>query len=135
MSVKYAQDLPAGVSNYIEKVAIVGVSHNCRNKHIPVQSLTQPPLKQAGGNVGKPITKALLATGKHTVTALSRAGSTSTLPEGVKVAQIDYDNEETIVNALKGQDYLVITMNATAPPETHHKLVAAASKAGIKYVC
>ncbi|KAM7204729.1 hypothetical protein V8F20_003513 [Naviculisporaceae sp. PSN 640] len=112
MAVRYAKDLPASTSNHIEKVAVVG----------------------AGGNVGKPITKALLATGKHTVTALTRAGSTSSLPKGVKVAEIDYDNEESIVNALNGQDYLVITMSVLAPPDNHHKLVAAAAKAGIKYI-
>ncbi|KAM7216449.1 hypothetical protein V8F06_008162 [Rhypophila decipiens] len=112
MSAQYAKDLPAGVSNHIEKVAIVG----------------------AGGRIGKPITEALLATGNHTVTVLTRTGSTSPIPKGVKVVEIDYDNDETIVHALKGQDYFIITMSAAAPQESHHQLVAAAGKAGIKYI-
>lgn len=72
-------------SNHITKVAIVG----------------------AGGNVGKFMTEALLKTGKHTVTAITRHDSQSTLPEGVDVKKVDYSKHETIVEALKGQDALV----------------------------
>ena len=60
------------------------------------------------------MTKELLATGKHTVTAISRADSTSKLPEGVKVAKVDYDKPETLVEALKGQDALIITLSVFA---------------------
>ncbi|KAF1729828.1 hypothetical protein CRV24_010370 [Beauveria bassiana] len=39
---------------------------------------------------------------KHTVTALTRIGSKSVLPEGVIKAPVDYANEESLVGALKG---------------------------------
>ncbi|KAK3325983.1 hypothetical protein B0H66DRAFT_549871 [Apodospora peruviana] len=109
---QYVKDQPAGFTNRIERVAIVG----------------------AAGNVGKPITEALLATGKHELTALTRKGSPNSLPAGVKVATIDYGDEQSIVDALKGQQFLIISMSVTAPPESHHKLVVAAAKAGVPYV-
>ncbi|EJP68178.1 oxidoreductase CipA, putative [Beauveria bassiana ARSEF 2860] len=70
--VQYAKNQPAGFVDHISKVAIIG----------------------AGGNVGKHMTQALLQTGKHTVTALTRIGSKSVLPEGVIKAPVDYANED-----------------------------------------
>ncbi|GKZ27440.1 hypothetical protein AbraIFM66951_005450 [Aspergillus brasiliensis] len=109
---KYAKDQPAGFTNAIERVAIIG----------------------AGGTVGVNIVTELLKTGKHTVTALTRADSTNKLPEGVQIAHINYDDEATIIAALKGQQFLIITMSPTAPRDTHSKVVQAAAKAGIPYV-
>ncbi|EFX02248.1 isoflavone reductase family protein [Grosmannia clavigera kw1407] len=109
---QYATDQPAGFKNRIEKVAIVG----------------------AGGTIGSFFTKELLKTGKHTVTALTRTGSKSTLPEGVKVANIDYDNHESIVTALRGNDFLIVTLSVRAAPEVSGKLFAAAEAAGVEYV-
>ncbi|TVY40871.1 Quinone oxidoreductase [Lachnellula subtilissima] len=112
MSHKYASDQPAGVINHIQKVAIVG----------------------AGGNIGKYFAEELIKTGKHTVTALTRADSKSTVPEGVKIAQINYDDEDSLVSALKGQQFLVITMGVRAPADTQIKIVKAAAKAGVPYI-
>ncbi|KAK3942489.1 NAD(P)-binding protein [Diplogelasinospora grovesii] len=100
-------------NNRVERVAIVG----------------------AGGNVGKPIAAALLATGRHTVTALTRAGSdTSSFPSGLLISTVNYDDPETIVAALKGQQFLVITLSVHSPPDTHRKICDAAAAAGVKYV-
>ncbi|KAF7552453.1 hypothetical protein G7Z17_g4294 [Cylindrodendrum hubeiense] len=112
MAQKFAKDQPQGFTNKIERVAIVG----------------------AGGFVGKILAEALVATGKHTVTAISRAGSTNKLPDGVKVASVDYDDEDSLVAALKGQQFLAITMSVTAPPETQDKIIKAAAKAGVPWV-
>ncbi|KAJ5966329.1 hypothetical protein N7481_013043 [Penicillium waksmanii] len=101
-----------GFKNAIERVAIVG----------------------AGGTIGSHIAKALLKNGRHTVTALTRKDSGNRLPEGILVAAVDYDDEATIVTALKGQQILIITMSPTAPRDTHSKLVQAAAKAGIRYI-
>ncbi|KAK6442728.1 hypothetical protein LTR95_001044 [Oleoguttula sp. CCFEE 5521] len=99
-------------SNYITKVAIIG----------------------AGGRSGGAMTTELLKTGKHTVTAITRQDSTSALPDGVQVAKVDYDDEATLVEALKGQDALVITMGTTAPADTQSKLIRAAGEAGVKWI-
>jgi hypothetical protein len=84
--------------------------------------------------MGRYFAEELLKTGKHTVTAITREGSDSKLPTGVKVVKVDYENEETIVSAFKGQQFVVITLSVFAPPENHLKLVNAAAKAGVPYI-
>ncbi|KAM3519732.1 hypothetical protein NHJ13051_007305 [Beauveria bassiana] len=91
--VQYAKNQPARFVNPISKVAIIGAS----------------------GNVGKHMTQALLRTGKHTVTALTRIGGKSVLPEGVNKAPVDDANEESLVGALKGQQFLIVSMAAGVP--------------------
>lgn len=78
--------------------------------------------------------KELLKTGNHTVTALTRGDSTNKVPAGVKVATVDYNDPATLVEALRGQDALVITMAVTAPPDTQDKLITAAAEAGVPWV-
>ncbi|KAE8373035.1 hypothetical protein BDV26DRAFT_76508 [Aspergillus bertholletiae] len=109
---KYAKDQGAGFRNDIRRVAIIG----------------------AGGTIGKPIAQELLKTGNHTVTALTRAGSQNTLPEGIETVQVDYDDEAGLLSALKGQDALIITLPMNAAPDTQLKIIQAAAKAGIKYM-
>ncbi|KAK5119883.1 hypothetical protein LTR85_007209 [Meristemomyces frigidus] len=99
-------------SKYIKKVAIVG----------------------AGGNSGSYMAKELLKTGKHTVTAITRIDSTSKLPDGINIAKVDYNDPVTIVEALKGQDALIVTLGVFAPPDTQAKLVQAAANAGVPWV-
>lgn len=56
------------------------------------------------------------------------------LPEGVIPAKVNYEDEASIVDALKGQQFLIITMHARADSSPHKTLVAAAAKAGVPYV-
>ncbi|KAK3050709.1 hypothetical protein LTR09_008075 [Extremus antarcticus] len=111
MSPKYTKDQPFGFNNYVTNIAIVG----------------------ATGSVGEYITKHLLATGKHTVTAITREDSKSTMPPGVKVAKIKYDQPDSIVKALQGQQALIITMK-TGQNEASKRLIAAAAKANVPWV-
>ena len=77
----------------------------------------------------------MLKTGKHTVTAVTRTDSEGTLPAGVKVAQVNYDHGgQSLVSALQGQQFLVITLSVRAPPDIHSKLVKAAATAGLPYI-
>ena len=78
--------------------------------------------------------KALIATGKHKVTAITRTDSKSSMPEGATVKKVNYDDKASLVDALKGQDVLIITMAVTAPPETQDKLVDAAAEAGVPWI-
>lgn len=112
MSQQYANTQPSDFVNYIRNVAIVGAS----------------------GNQGSYIVNELLATGKHTVTAITREDSSSTFPQGVHVSKINYASQDSIVAALKGQDALIITMSTTAPQEQVKQLIEAAAKAGVKWV-
>ncbi|KAJ0300066.1 hypothetical protein COL516b_008808 [Colletotrichum fioriniae] len=108
----FARDAPKGFENFIQKVAII----------------------EAGGNIGKAIAEELLKTGKHTVTAITRKESTSSLSNGVKKAFVDYEDKESLVAALNGQEFLVITLSLSAPPGTHTSLIQAAAEAGVSYV-
>ncbi|KAF4589718.1 oxidoreductase CipA [Ophiocordyceps camponoti-floridani] len=112
MTAKYAKDQPADFTNRIERVAIVG----------------------ATGKVGSYMTKELLSTGKHVLTAITRKGGGSSMPKGVKVAEVDYDREETLVEALRGQQFLVVSLSVQAPAETQDKLARAAAKAGVSWM-
>ncbi|KAL2819306.1 NAD(P)-binding protein [Aspergillus cavernicola] len=114
MAALYAKDQPPGFSNRIERVAIIG----------------------AGGQVGKHLTEHLLKTGKHVVTAITRPSSTSVLPDGVRVLQVNYaaDDNTELVHALKGQQVLLITMSVHAPRDTIVKLLRHAAEAGVPYV-
>lgn len=111
MTPQYAKNQPAGYKNHIENVAVVGVS----------------------GSVGGHITQHLLGTGKHTVTAVTREGSKSEIPSGVKVAKVNYDDENMLIEALRGQQALVITMK-TGQVEASLKLIRAAAKAGVEWI-
>ncbi|ROV91374.1 hypothetical protein VMCG_09683 [Cytospora schulzeri] len=114
MSPKYAKDQPAGFFNRIEKIAIVG--------------------HKAGGHVGSYFAHELLKSGKHTITGLTRQDSTSKLPEGVHPVVINYGDQSSIVNALRGQQFLIIVLNPLVPKDTQSKLVRAAAEAGVPYV-
>ncbi|PVH94016.1 NAD(P)-binding protein [Periconia macrospinosa] len=109
---QYAKDQPTGFTNRIERVAIVGAS----------------------GQIGASLAQALVSTGKHTVTALTRQGSKNKVPPGLKPVAMDYNDEESVVSALQGQQLLIITLSATAPPDTHAKIVQAAAKAGVTHI-
>lgn len=81
------------------------------------------------------MTEALLKTGKHTVTAITRTDSQNTLPQGVALKKVDYNKPETLVEALRGQEALVITISGHAPiQETEEKLVKAAGEAGVPWM-
>lgn len=90
---------------------------------------------QAGGQIGKHIFQALLKSGKQSVTVIQRPESTNTLPEGTKIVSVDYYNDKTaLVNALKGHQFLVVTMTATAPQDMIPKLIHAAAEAQVDYI-
>jgi len=76
----------------------------------------------------------MLKNGKHTIIAITRAGSTNKIPEGVHVKTVDYDDQLSLVEALKGQDALIITMAVTAPPDQQSKLIEAAAAANVPWV-
>lgn len=113
MATQYAEKQSIGSKNHVENVAVVGV----------------------GGRSGSFIAKALINTGKHRVTAITRPDSTGKLPEGIHdVKHVNYDSRTSIADALEGQDVLIITMSRTAPSESQKRLVDAAVEAGVKWI-
>jgi len=86
------------------------------------------------GTAGTPIVAALLKNPQFTITALTRADSTASMPTGVQVAKIDYADTSSITAAMKGQDMLIITMSVHAPKETQYQLIDAAIAAGVSWI-
>jgi hypothetical protein len=76
----------------------------------------------------------MLKNGKYKITAITRVGSTNKIPQGVDVKRVDYSDQSSLVEALKGQDALVITMGVTAPPDQQTKLIEAAAAANVPWV-
>ena len=113
MSTIYAKQQPSGFKNHIQNVAIVG----------------------AGGRSGGFIVQALVKGGKHKVTAITRPDSTNKMPAGIhEVKHADYNSKPSLVEALKGQDILIVTMSVMAPPESQTKLIDAAVEAGVPWI-
>jgi hypothetical protein len=79
--------------------------------------------------------KSLVETGKHKVTAITRPDSTSEMPAGLHaVKHVNYESRLSIVEALRGQDVLIITMSVMAPPESQKTLIDAAIEAGVRWI-
>lgn len=104
--------------------AIKTMSSTCKN--VAIVGVT--------GNVGKYITQALLARKSFSVTAISRPDSKADFPQEVKVARVDYDDHNSIVDGLRGHDVLIITTSVWAPRDTSAKLIKAAAAAGIPWI-
>jgi hypothetical protein len=69
------------------------------------------------------------------VTAITREGSTSAIPKDVHaVKTINYESPSTIVDALRGQDVLVITLGGFASADVQGKLVEAAIEVGVRFI-
>ncbi|KAI1021974.1 hypothetical protein LB504_007241 [Fusarium proliferatum] len=115
----------------IQNVAIVGVCPVLISKPFERDNTYCP---KAGGHIGGVFARALIQAGNHVVTALSRSDSKSQLPQGANIIRVNYEDVHSISAALKGQHFLVITLSAAAPEETHARIVKAAAMAGIPYV-
>jgi len=76
----------------------------------------------------------LLAGGKQ-VTAITRTESTSstTFPSGVTVKQTDFSHD-SLVEALKDHQILIITLSVFAPRDLQSRLITAASAAGVEWI-
>ncbi|OBT51325.1 hypothetical protein VE04_08374 [Pseudogymnoascus sp. 24MN13] len=85
------------------------------------------------GSVGSPTVEALLSHGIHTVTAISRSESTAIFPSGVTIKEGSYSDEEFLVEALKGQDVLILQLGFMAL-NSQIPLISAAAKAGVPWV-
>ncbi|ROW05076.1 hypothetical protein VSDG_00375 [Cytospora chrysosperma] len=112
MAQEYASQKPKDYSNHVKKVAVVGVT----------------------GQVGSHIVEHLLKNGKHEVTAITRKDGSAILPDGIKVSKVDYSESSTLVDALRGQDALIITLSVLAPQDTQSKLIEAAAAAEIPWI-
>lgn len=84
----------------------------------------------AGGNLGPSVLKAFLDSSLNT-TILSREGSSSTFPSGVKVLHADYSSIDSLKKAFQGQDAVVSLVGGNALGD-QNKLIDAAIAAGVQ---
>lgn len=69
------------------------------------------------------------------MTAITRENSSSSFPANVEVKRVNYDDQDTLVQALDGQDVLVITLSGrSAFQELETKLIRAAGAAGVPWI-
>ncbi|KAF1939169.1 isoflavone reductase family protein [Clathrospora elynae] len=85
----------------------------------------------AGGNLGPSILDAFLKESSFNTTILSRQGSKSTFPSGVKVIHADYDSIDSLKDAFQGQDAVISIVGGAALGD-QNKLIDAAIAAGVK---
>ncbi|KAG2423805.1 hypothetical protein HXX76_014965 [Chlamydomonas incerta] len=88
------------------------------------------------GMLGKHIVTGLLENGHYDVTILSRKGSDESklaafVTKGAKIAPVDYESQEDLVSALKGQEIVISTVGAAALAE-QPKYIEAAKAAGVR---
>jgi len=77
--------------------------------------------------------EALVKNGKHTVTAITREESKAEMPSGVTVKKVNYADPSTLVEAMRGNDALIITLAGNALDQ-EQKLIDAAGEAGVPWV-
>ncbi|KAF3009604.1 hypothetical protein E8E13_006836 [Curvularia kusanoi] len=96
----------------IQKIAIVGVT----------------------GTIGTYLTQALLSKRRFSITAITRHDSKAEIPSDVQVAHVDYNDHNSLTEALGGHDALIITVSVWAPKDTSAKLIKAAAAAGVPWI-
>jgi predicted CoA-binding protein len=88
----------------------------------------------ASGNIGSHIVSALLAKQRFRITAISRNESQASFPDEIAVAKVNYDNHESLTEAFKNQDALIITLSVFVASDTQTKLIRAAADAGVPWI-
>lgn len=96
----------------IQRIAIVGVT----------------------GTIGSYLTQALLSKHRFSITAITRHDSKAKIPSDVQVAHVDYSDQSSLTEALRGHDALIITVSVWAPKDTSAKLIKAAAAAGVPWI-
>jgi hypothetical protein len=86
---------------------------------------------QASGNLGPTVLNTFLDESSFNTTVLSREGSSSTFPSGVKVIRTNQDSPDALKNAFKGQD-VVISLVGGSVLGDQNKYIDAAIAAGVK---
>ncbi|KAH8799125.1 hypothetical protein F5884DRAFT_758610 [Xylogone sp. PMI_703] len=87
----------------------------------------------AGGTLGKATLRALLSKGVHRITAIQRNESKNEFPPEVVLKRGSFNDESFLVEALKGQDALIIIV-PIPNMDVGDLFIHAAAKAGVPYI-
>ncbi|EDP89873.1 hypothetical protein HBI56_202180 [Parastagonospora nodorum] len=85
----------------------------------------------ASSDIGTAILNTFINESSFNTTVLTREGSSSTFPAGVKVIRANYDSADALKDAFKGQDVAVSLVGGTGFGE-QNKLIDAAIAAGVQ---
>lgn len=88
----------------------------------------------ASGQVGKPTVNTLISNGGHTITALQRPEATSAFPSEVIVKKGNLEDETFLMDALTGQDAVVLMPPLSLLAKLQEPAIRAAAKVGVPYV-
>lgn len=88
----------------------------------------------ASGVIGTPIIEHLVHAGRHNILALTRPDSKASFANGVKVAEVDYGDKDSLSTALKGQDVLLLCLSIATVHGVEKRLVDAAAEAGVQWI-
>jgi NAD(P)H dehydrogenase (quinone) len=109
------------------------------NRNMPEENLSAPrkpriALAGATGRVGSELTN-LLASDPIDVVVLTRQPEAAQLPRGVAVAGVDFDQPDTLKDALRGADRLFLA-HGTSPRQVANEimLIDAAVAAGVSHI-
>ncbi|CAG8747682.1 14358_t:CDS:2, partial [Acaulospora colombiana] len=103
---------------------------------LSIMSRTKVVQLGAAGNLGTPVFDALVREQKFDITVVARTTSSFTTSDpSVKVAKIDYNDKQQLVDALRGNEIALITLGDLSTLEQNSKLIIdAAIEAGVKKV-
>ena len=88
----------------------------------------------ASGNMGIPLTRALIDKNAHTITAIQRLNATSSFPPEVIVKRGNLEDEVFLAEVLKEQDALVLIPPLSHLESLQKPAIRAAAKVGLAYV-
>ncbi|CAG8395807.1 unnamed protein product [Penicillium salamii] len=103
-------------------------------EHSSKNSIEKITIFGATGQIGTHFTRELQKANKFQITTIARPESKATYPEGIAVKKIDYKERSALVEALRGQDALIITLAGNAPPDQEEKLIEAADEADVAWI-
>ncbi|MCJ1425435.1 hypothetical protein MMC29_003334, partial [Sticta canariensis] len=105
-----------------------------KGKGISTKEINNVIIAGAGGNLGPSIVEALDKDPQFTLSVLSRKGSSATFPSHIKVHRVDDSYpEDQLLDALKGQDAIVLLLPPTEVPVLK-SIIDASIKAGVSRV-
>jgi len=87
--------------------------------------------------LGPAVLEALIACKKFNITVGTRDASSGSFPAGVKVVQIDYTSQASLISAFKGQDAVVVTIGNRNPAlfeQIQMAIIDAAIAAGVSHI-
>jgi uncharacterized protein YbjT (DUF2867 family) len=97
--------------------------------------MLQVAIAGGSGNVAQEVIDAIIARGTYDVIVLSRSDAPSGLSKSLQWRKVDYDNQESVINALQGVETLlsfVMSVDLATAVGLQKTLVHAAIKAGVR---